>query len=386
MIYLDYHATTPLDPRVLEAMRPYLEAEFGNPSSALHLLGRRAAAAVEEAREQVAALIGARAHEVVFTSGATESNNLAILGVARASTERRKLVSTPIEHKSVLEPLRYLASQGFDVVYLPVDLHGRVDLEAAERLIDEETLLVSVQTANNEIGTLQEIAQIVAIAKVHGALVHTDAAQAVGKIPIDVEVWGVDLLSISAHKLYGPKGVGALYVRGGPRKGPLMPLAFGGGQEGGLRPGTLNVPGIVGLGEACALAYEEMAQEAERVRKLRDRLEEGLKERIPGLKVNGDLKNRLPGNSSLTFPGVEAEALILNLPELALSMGSACNSGALEPSYVLTAIGLSREDASSTVRIGLGRFTREDDVEIAVEKITEAYFHLIKLTKGFTSM
>ncbi|MCL6576923.1 cysteine desulfurase family protein [Kyrpidia sp.] len=382
MIYLDYHATTPLDPRVLAAMRPYLEVEFGNPSNTLYLSGRRAAAAVEDSREKVAALIGARPHELVFTSGATESNNLAILGVARASTERRKMVSTPIEHKSVLEPLRYLSSLGFEAVYLPVDLYGRVDLEAAQRLIDEETLLVSVQAANNEIGTLQDIAQIVAIAKAHGALVHTDAAQAVGKIPVDVETWGVDLLSISAHKLYGPKGVGALYVREGLRKAPLVPLAFGGGQEGGLRPGTLNVPGIVGLGEACALAYREMYQEADRVRRLRDRLEEGIKERIPGVKVNGELEHRLPGNSSLTFPGVEADALILNMPELALSMGSACNSGALEPSYVLTAIGLSREDASSTVRIGIGRFTQAEEVEIVVGKITEAYFHLIDLTKG----
>ncbi|HEU5367236.1 MAG TPA: cysteine desulfurase family protein [Ktedonobacterales bacterium] len=378
-IYLDYHATTPCDPRVVEAMLPYFTATFANPASSLHVPGRRAARAVESAREHVAEMIGASTNEIIFTSGATESNNLAIFGVAHGhSNTRRRIVTTPIEHKAVLEPLRILERQGFELVYLPIDPTGQVILEAAEEIINDQTLLVSVQVASNEIGTIQPIAEIAAIAGRHGALFHCDAAQAVGKISIDVAQWGVDLLSISAHKLYGPKGVGALYIAGGTRAQPLAPLVYGGGQEWGVRPGTSNVPGIVGLGQACLLCQSEMHEESQRTSGLRDTLEAQLKTRIPGLRINGKRGQRLPGNSSLSFPDVEADALILNLPMLALSMGSACNTGAIEPSYVLTAIGLSREMASSTVRVGLGRFSTSAEIEEAAGLITEAYFSLTK--------
>jgi cysteine desulfurase len=383
VIYLDYHATTPCDPRVVAAMLSYFDKIFGNPASSLHVAGRAAATAVEKARQQVAELIGARPEEIVFTSGATESNNLAIFGVARAMVGgvRRKIVTTPIEHKSVLEPCAALTRQGFDLVMLPVDGTGTVDVGAAEQLIDGHTLLVSVQAANNEIGTIQPIIALAQLARRVGAVMHCDAAQAAGKIPLAVEEWGVDLLSISGHKLYGPKGVGALYVRGGRGRVALAPLLLGGGQEDGLRAGTANVPAIVGFGEACALCQVEMAQDARRVGALRDELERRLRRGIPDLRINGNLVNRLPGNSSLTFPGIEADALILNLPQLALSTGSACHSGALEPSYVLTAIGLSRELASSTVRVGLGRFTTEDEIHMASSLIINACERLASLAR-----
>lgn len=377
IIYLDYHATTPCDPRVVQTMLPYFSQEFGNPSSSLHVLGRRAAQAIEEAREKVAALIGASAPEIIFTSGATESNNLAILSLARGSHgQRRKFVTTPIEHKSVLEPLRELEQHGFECVFLPVDQDGTVLLDAAETVIDERTLLVSVQAANNEIGTIQPIADIARIAKDRGALVHCDAAQAVGKIPVDVELWDVDFLSMSAHKLYGPKGVGALYVASHRRDIQLTPLMRGGGQERGLRSGTLNVPGIVGFGEACTICHDEVESEARSIGTLRDAFEAGLLSRIPEVQVNGNRSNRLPGNSSVTLPSVEADAFILNIPQLALSTGSACNSGALEPSYVLTAIGCPRHAAACTIRVGIGRPTTADDIQTAIELMAATYKQL----------
>ncbi|GIW26129.1 MAG: cysteine desulfurase IscS [Meiothermus sp.] len=355
----------------------FLVEYLGNPSSSLHPLGRNAADAVEQARSQVAQLIGAKPGEIVFTSGATESNNLAIFGVAAAyKGPRRRLVTSPIEHKAVLEPMRRLSQEGFELVYLPVDSKGRVDLEAAQRLIDQRTLLVSVQAANNEIGTLQPMGQIAALAKEAGAFVHCDAAQAVGKVPVDVGAWGVDLLSLSAHKIYGPKGVGALYIRQDLKKSLPRPQVLGGGQEWGLRSGTLNVPGIVGLGAACAIAEATLDEEARRIATMRDAFEQGLSSRIPGICFNGDLDCRLPGNSSISFPDVEADALILNLPDIALSMGSACNSGALEPSYVLTAIGLSREQAYSTVRVGWGRFNSLAEVTFAIDRICSGYERL----------
>lgn len=380
VIYLDYHSTTPCDPRVVAAMLPYFGEVYGNPSSSFHYLGRKASEAVDEARHKVSGLIGARPSEIVFTGGATESNNLAILGVAHGGIKgRRKIVTTPLEHKSVMEPCRQLAEEGYEVISLPVDRTGEVDFKAAESLIDEHTLLVSVQVANNEIGTIQPVAEITRLARARGALVHCDAAQAVGKVPIDVKAWGIDFLSVSAHKLYGPKGIGALYVHGGPRRTRIRPLAWGGGQEQGLRPGTLNVPGIIGFGEACAICQREMSEEAQRITKLRDALEAQLQRLIPCLQVNGNKEHRLPGNSSLTFPDLQADALILNLPQLALSMGSACNSGALEPSYVLTAIGLTREQASSTVRVGIGRFTTDEELGQAISLIESAYRHLIRI-------
>ena len=380
MIYLDNHATTPCDPAVVRAMLPYFGEAYGNPASALHAPGQAAAEAVEEAREHVAALIGAMRSEVLFTAGATESNNLALFGLAYAAGEgRRRIVTTAVEHKAVLGPCRALGKQGFDVVVLPVDEKGRIDLDAAEEAIDEDTLLVSVQAANNEIGTIQPVAEVARLAHEKGALVHCDAAQAVGKVPVDVEDWDVDLFSVSAHKLYGPKGVGALYVRGGPYALPISPLLVGGGQEKGLRAGTLNVPGIVGLGEACRLSEQLLPQESARIGALRDRLEEAVLQGAPAMRRNGAAENRLPGNCSLIFPGIDAEALVVNAQELAISTGSACTSGAPEPSHVLLATGLSREEAYATVRIGVGRFNTEEEMDRAAEAILRASERLARM-------
>lgn len=376
-IYLDYNATTPCDPRVIEAMLPFFGEIYGNPSNGLHPQGRLAAKHVEEARAHVAAVIGASPGEIIFTAGATESNNLAIVGVARATRSgRRRIVTSAVEHKSALLPCQRLADEGFEVVILPVDRFGRVAVEAIDQAVDDTTLLVSIQSANNETGTLQPIAEIAEIAHQRGALVHCDSAQAIGKVPVDVELWGVDLLSISAHKLYGPKGVGALYVRSDPYRVPLAPIMVGGGQEKSLRPGTLNVPAIVGFGEACRLSLELLPEESMRVAALRDALERQLREGIPALQINGDPERRLPNTSSLTFPGVEADALILNVPELMLGTGSACNAGAIEPSHVLQALGLSREEASRTVRVSLGRFTTEEQIVIAAREIIAGCRHL----------
>lgn len=381
VIYLDHHSSTPLDPRVVQAMMPYWTDNPANPSNPYHLLGRRAAEAVETAREQVAALIGARCTEIVFTGGATESNNLAILGTALSHTgNRRRIVTCAIEHKSVLEPCRWLAERGFEVVVVPVDRLGHVHLSVLEQAVDDNTLLVSIQLANNEIGTIQHMEQVAAIVHRSGALLHCDGAQAVGKIPVNVDHLYLDMLSISAHKLYGPKGIGALYIRGGIKRAGLQPLAFGGGQEWSLRPGTLNVPAIVGFGEACRICREEIGEEAQRVSRLRDRLEQFLLERIPRLQRNGDLSHRLPNNSSLTFPDVEADALLLNLPDIALSTGSACTAGALEPSHVLLAIGLDREEGYRTVRVGIGRFNTEQEIERAAARIVEVVHHLSGLS------
>lgn len=361
-------------------MLPFFTDLYANPSSP-HPSGAWAKEAVEKARAQVASLIGAYPAEIVFTSGATESNNLAISGVARAfrdRTPRRGLVSTRLEHKAVLEPVQRLGGEGFNVHYLPVHPTGRVVLEKAEDLITDDTLLVSVQAANNEIGTLQPVAELAVLARERGALFHCDAAQAVGKIPVDVDALDVDLLSLSAHKLYGPKGVGALYVRGGVRGLPLSPLWVGGGQEGGLRSGTLNVPGIVGLGAACALCEDGLPGEGERLTALRDGFEAALIKKVPGLQRNGDLQHRLPHSSSLTFPDADAETLILNLPELVLSTGSACTAGALAPSYVLEAVGLSREAAYRTLRVGLGRETTGAELNRAALLIGEALEAIIE--------
>ncbi len=380
VVYLDNHATTPCDPLVVEAMLPYFADVYGNPSSSLHEAGRIAADTVEFSRAYVAALIGARRGEVVFTAGATESNNLALFGLARESEGgRRRIITTAIEHKAVLGPCEELRKQGFETVSLPVDEEGTVDLVAAEQAITEDTLLVSVQAANNEIGTIQPVAQVARLAHDKGALVHCDAAQAVGKIPVDVEAWDVDLLSVSAHKLYGPKGVGALYVRGGPYALPVSPISVGGGQEKGLRAGTLNVPGIVGFGEACRLCEQRLPEESVRISALRDRLEEAVLDAAPTARRNGALENRLPGNSSLTFPGIDADALVVNLPKLAISTGSACTSGAPEPSHVLLAIGLSREEAYATIRIGVGRFNTEEEINHAANSISKASERLARM-------
>jgi cysteine desulfurase len=380
-IYLDNNATTPCDPRVLEAMLPFFAQIYGNPANGLHKQGRQAAQCVEEAREQVAGLIGAGAAEIIFTAGATESNNLAILGIAGAATghRRKRVVTSAVEHKSVLLPCQKLSERGFEVVVLPVDNQGVVLLEAAEEAITDTTLLVSVQAANNEVGTIQPVAEIAEFAHRHGALMHCDAAQAVGKTSIHVDEWDVDLLSLSGHKLYGPKGVGALYVRGGPLAIPLEPIYMGGGQERGLRPGTLNVPAIVGLGKACEICLEQAAQEATFLKRLRDSFERDLLDQVKTIRVNGDLEHRLPNTSSLTFFGVDADALLLNVPNLMLGTGSACTSGAVEPSHVLQAMGISRRDASSTIRVSIGRFTTAEQLAIAAESLAEAYQRLLEI-------
>lgn len=371
-VYLDYHASTPCDPRVVEAMLPFFIETFANPSSNIHVPGREAADAVRTARVSLARTIDAAAGEIVFTSGATESNNLAIQGAARgAPASRRKILATAIEHKCVLESCKWLGKQGYDFHVIPVAEDGLVDLSALVDLVDDRTALVSVQAASNEIGTIQPIAEIAQVVHRVGAVFHCDAAQALGRIGIEVGSWGVDLMSLSAHKCYGPKGVGAIYIRGGAQAAPLEPLVFGGGQEGGLRSGTLNVPGIVGFGKACELVQTDLPAESARTARLRDWFESLVLDNVPGVQRNGAISRRLPGNSSLRFKGIEAEALIANLPEVAVSTGSACTSGALEPSHVLTAIGLSREDAYSTLRIGIGRFTMESELEYAARRISQ---------------
>ena len=375
-VYLDNQATTPCDLRVLEAMLPWFTERFGNPHSAEHRMGQEAEAAVEAARAAVAALIGAEAREIVLTSGATESNNLAIKGAARFAaahaSPRRRIVTVATEHKCVLESVADLAAEGFEPVVLPVRPDGLLDPDVLAAAVDERTLLVSVMAVNNEIGVVQDLAAIGAVAKAAGALFHTDAAQAAGKIPLDVAALSVDLLSISGHKLYGPKGVGALYVRRRPRA-RLVPLFSGGGQERGMRSGTLPAPLVVGLGEACRIAAAEMEGEGLRLARLRDRLHEGLARAIPGIVLNGSAVARIPGNLNLTFPAATAEALMRACPDLCVSTGSACSSAAVEPSYVLTALGLPAEAASRTLRLGLGRFTSEADVDYAVAALAAAH-------------
>lgn len=382
IIYLDNNATTPCDPRVVKKMLPYLTEIYANPSNGYHRLGRQAAKAVEIAREQIANLIGAQPYEIFFTSGATESNNLAIFGTTRflKSGIRNRIVTSIIEHKAVLLPCKVLADEHFDVVHIPVTHQGEINLEAMRESIDETTLLVSIQLANNEIGTVQPIREITEYAHKMGALVHTDAAQAVGKISVNVNDLGVDLLSISAHKLYGPKGIGALYIRGGIKAITVTPLFFGGGQEAGLRSGTLNVSSIVGFGEAAQICIENLIYEHRQIQNMRDTFEQDLLSRIPGLVINAKNASRLPNTSSITFPDVDADVLLLNLSNVMLSTGSACNSGAIEPSHVLQAVGLSREAAQRTIRASIGRFNSEEQIQIAVDSISNVYFNIKRLT------
>jgi len=376
-IYLDNQATTPCDPRVVQAMLPFFTEHFGNPHSAEHTMGRFAESAVETARGHVAALIGADPREVVFTSGATESNNIAIKGAARHAARsgdgRRRVVTVQTEHKCVLEAAADLAAEGFEPVVLPVRPDGTVDPAAVRTALEEApTLLLSVMAVNNEIGVLQDLTGLAAMAHEAGALFHTDAAQAAGKIPLDVEAMKIDLLSISGHKLYGPKGVGALHVRRRPRV-RLAALFSGGGQERGLRSGTLPAPLIVGLGEACRIALVEMEADSRRIAGLRDRLMAGLERAIPGLVLNADSERRIPGNVNLTFPGSDAQAMMAAMPDLCVSTGSACSSAEVEPSYVLTALGLSDAAAARTLRIGIGRFTSPSDIDAAVSMLARAH-------------
>lgn len=368
-IFMDYHSTTPVDPRVLETMLPYFTEEFGNAASKSHVFGWRAEEAVEKARGQVARLIGASPGEIVWTSGATESDNLALKGFARFHRSKgRHLVTTRIEHKAVLDSLRALEREGFEVTYLDVGGDGLLDPEAVRRAIRSDTLLVSAMHANNEVGTVQPIEAVGAITREKGVCFHTDAAQSAGKVPFDVERCNVDLASLSAHKMCGPKGVGALYVRRKPRV-RLAPLIDGGGHERGLRSGTLDVPGIVGFGAAAEIAGAEMAQESARLLGLRERLRQGIEAGLDLVSVNGSLERRLPGNLNMSFAYVEGEALLMALKDVAVSSGSACTSASLEPSYVLRAMGVSDDLAHSSVRFGLGRFTTEEEVDYAVRLV-----------------
>ena len=373
-IYLDNQATTSCDPRVIAAMLPWFTEFFGNPHSAEHVMGQQAEAAVEAARAEVAALIGADVREIVFTSGATESNNIAIKGAARFAARmgdpRKRIITIATEHKCVLESVADLAEDGFEPVVLPVGRDGLLDPGVLRDALAVQTLLVSVMAVNNEIGVIQDIHALAAIAREAGALFHTDAAQATGKIALDVA--GIDLLSISGHKLYGPKGVGALYVRRRPRV-RIAPLFSGGGQERGLRSGTLPTPLIVGLGEACLLAAAEMAADTVRIGALRDRMLTGLNAAIPGITINGSVGARIAGNLNLTFPGVHAIGLMAAMPELCVSTGSACSSAEVEPSYVLRALGLSDDQAARTLRVGIGRFTSAAEIDAAVALFARAH-------------
>ena len=385
-IYLDHHATTPLDPRVLAAMRPWWEENFANPHSVEHAMGRAAEEAVEEARAHVAELIGADPREIIFTSGATESNNIAIKGAARFARASagsgeaarggldgpRQVITLATEHKCVLESVRDLAAEGFEPVVLPVRPDGLLDPDLLRAALETPTLLVSVMAVNNETGVVQDLAAIGEMAKAAGALFHTDAAQAGGRIPLDVEAIRADLLSLSGHKIYGPKGVGALYVRRRPRV-RLAPLFSGGGQERGLRSGTLPAPLLVGLGEAARIAAAEGLLDSGRIAGQRQILLDGLLAAIPGLRVNGTMEARVAGNLNLTFPGIEAQALLAALPDLCLSTGSACSSAEIAPSYVLGAMGIPDSEARATLRIGLGRFTSPAEMIRAAALIGDAW-------------
>lgn len=380
-IYMDYHATTPVDPRVLEAMVPYFTQTFGNAASRNHPFGWQAEEAVEKARKQVADLIGATAKEIIFTSGATESNNLAIKGVAEMYREKGNHIITCVtEHKAVIDTCKKLEKQGCRVTYLPVQKDGRISVADLRAAITEKTILITVMTANNEIGVVQPIAEIGAIAKEQGILFHTDAVQAAGKVPFNVNELKADLVSLSAHKMYGPKGVGALYVR---RRNPRVLLSeqiSGGGHERGMRSGTLNVPGIVGIGKAAELCREEMASEAERLRSLRDHLNAALHENLDEIYVNGSMEHRLPHNLNISFAYVEGESLLMGINDVAVSSGSACTSASLEPSYVLKALGAGDDLAHSSIRFGLGRWTTREEVDYVIEKLTSVVQRLREMS------
>jgi cysteine desulfurase len=380
-IYMDYHATTPVDPRVLEAMMPYFTEKFGNAASRNHPFGWEAEEAVEIARKQVADLVGANPKEIIFTSGATESNNLAIKGVAEMYREKGNHVITCVtEHKAVIDTCKKLEKQGLRVTYLPVQKDGRISLDELRAAITDKTILITIMTANNEIGVLQPIAEIGTIAKEKGILFHTDGVQAVGKVPFDVTALKVDLVSMSGHKIYGPKGVGALYVR---RRNPRVLLAeqiSGGGHERGMRSGTLNVTGIVGLGKAAQLCQQEMEKDTARLRALRDRLNAELHKNLDEIYINGSMEHRLPHNLNISFAYVEGESLLMGINDVAVSSGSACTSASLEPSYVLKALGAGDDLAHSSIRFGLGRWTTDEEVNYVVDKLTKVVRRLREMS------
>jgi cysteine desulfurase len=380
-IYMDNHATTPMDPRVLEEMLPYFMEKFGNSASRNHPFGWAAEEGVETAREQVAKLVGATAKEIIFTSGATESDNLAIKGVAEMYREKGNHIITAVtEHKAVLDTCKRLEKNGFRVTYLPVQKSGMIDLEDLKRAMDDKTILVSIMFANNEIGVIQPVTEIGKLCRERGVIFHTDAVQAIGKVPVDVNKQNIDVMSITAHKLYGPKGVGALYVR---RKNPRVQLSAiidGGGHERGMRSGTLNVPGIVGLGKACAIASEEMAQEAIKLAGLRDRLRDRIMSHLDETYINGSMEHRLPGNLNISFAYVEGESLLMGINDIAVSSGSACTSATLEPSYVLKALGTGDDLAHSSIRFGIGRFNTQAEVDYVADRVVETVTRLRELS------
>jgi cysteine desulfurase len=371
-VYLDHHATTPVDPRVLNAMLPFFGLNFGNAASRAHSFGWAAEKAVEYARKRVAHLAGAQPREIVFTSGATEANNLAIKGVAESNPSRKHFIALATEHRAVLDPLKHLERQGARLTILRPRPDGLIQLDELQAAIGPETLLVSVMFANNEIGVVQPVAEIGAICRERNVLFHCDAAQAFGKLPIDVNALKIDLMPVSAHKIYGPKGVGCLYVRRSSPRFQITAQMDGGGHENGMRSGTLNVPGIVGFGEACAICGREMAEEAARITVWRDRLLKRLQAALDGVTVNGSMAQRLAGNLNLSFAGVDAESLMMAMPDVAMSTGSACSSGSPEPSHVLRALGVSDELAHSSIRIGIGRTNTEEEMEHAAHRLIES--------------
>ena len=380
-IYMDNHATTPVDPRIFQAMTPYFTGTFGNAASRNHSFGWEAEEAVEKARKQIASIIGATAKEIVFTSGATESNNLAIKGVAEMYAEKgNHIITAATEHKAVLDTCKRLEKDGLRVTYLPVQQNGLVDLDQLREAITDKTILITVMYANNEIGVLQPITEIGKMARERGVLLHTDATQAVGKVPVDVNKENIDILSISAHKMYGPKGVGALYVR---RRNPRVQLTAqidGGGHERGMRSGTLNVPGIVGLGAACEFAQKGMPEESKRMAYLRDKLKDRLLAGLDEVYINGTMEHRLPNNLNISFAYVEGESLLMGINDVAVSSGSACTSATLEPSYVLKALGAGDDLAHSSIRFGLGRFNTEEEVDYVAAKVVDVVKKLRELS------
>jgi len=380
-IYMDNHATTPVDPRVLDAMLPYFSQKFGNAASRNHAFGWAGEEAVENARQQIASLINATPKEIIFTSGATESDNLMIKGIAEMYREKgNHIITQAIEHKAVLDTCKRLEKYGYEVTYLPVEKDGRINLEELRRAITPKTILISIMYANNEIGVVQPIAEIGKIAKEKGVFFHVDAVQAVGKIPVDVQKDGIDLMSISGHKIYGPKGVGALYVR---RKNPRVQLAAiidGGGHERGMRSGTLNVPGIVGLGQACEICQNEMAEEAAKLGALRDRLKDSIMSRLDETYINGSMTSRLPHNINISFAYVEGESLLMGINDVAVSSGSACTSATLEPSYVLKALGVGEDLAHTSIRFGIGRFNTQEEVDYVADRVVDTVTRLRELS------